>query len=99
MIQAQIFVDKDELIGSEPLYQFIVKFLLQKHIMGATAYQGRIGYGDSQHLNRPNELFSFDETPIIVTCIDEDAKVIAVIKELRQVYKGGFIITHQVDRW
>ena len=99
MIQAQIFVDKDDLMGTEPIYQFIVRFLLQHHIMGATAFQGKIGYGDSQHVNRPGELFSFDETPIIVTCIDEDAKVIAAIKELRQVYKGGFIVTHPVDRW
>jgi PII-like signaling protein len=99
MIQAQIFVDKDELIGSEPLYIFIVKFLLKQHIMGATALQGKMGYGDSQHLNRPDELFSFDETPIIITCIDEDDKVITAIKGLRKVYKGGFISTHPVDKW
>lgn len=97
MLQAQIFIDKDELHGTQPLYDFIFKFLIRHKIRGATAFRGQIGFGPHQHLKRPDGLFSFDEPPMMITFIDEDSKVKEVIKLLRQEVKNGFIVTHQVD--
>ena len=45
MIQAQIFIDKDELKGIKPLYEFILLFLLERNIAGATAFVGIMGFG------------------------------------------------------
>lgn len=101
MLQAQIYIDKDENVpeGTQPLYEFILQFLIKQKIKGATVFRGRLGYGGNQHLNRPNDLFSFDETPMMITCIDEDEKVRSALTALRKDMKSGFIITNQVEQW
>lgn len=99
MLQAQIFLDKNDLYGAQPLYEFIMQLLLINNIKGATAYQGIMGFGTNQQIKRPNQIFSFDDPPIMITFIDEENKVRDVLHRLRAEYKGGFIITHQVDQF
>ena len=98
MLQAQIFIDKDNLFQAQPLYEFIMQFLAQNNIKGATAFTGMMGFGKNQRIKRPNEIFSFDDPPVMITFIDEDEKVNAALKKLREKYKGGLIITHPVDQ-
>jgi len=97
MLQAQIFIDKDELHGAEPLYEYLFKFLIKHKVKGATAFRGQIGFGPNQHLKRPDSLFSFDEPPMMITFIDQNEKVKKVIEQLRKEITGGFIITHEVE--
>ena len=97
MLQAQIFIDKDELHGTKPLFEFVMQFLLLNHVKGATAFKGTMGFGSAQQVKRPNELFSFDEPPMMITFIDEEKKVQEVLKKFRKEYRGGFIITNHVD--
>ncbi|SHM48419.1 hypothetical protein SAMN05444266_108235 [Chitinophaga jiangningensis] len=97
MLQAQIFIDRDDMHGAQPLYEFIMHFLLRSNIKGATAYRGVMGFGANQQMKRPDQIFSFDEPPILLTFIDEEKKVREVLQALRQEYTGGFIVTHQVD--
>lgn len=99
MLQAQIFFDKDELKDTQSLYEFILQFLIKQKIKGATVFQGKLGYGENQRLNRPEALFSFDETPMMITFIDEDEKVKSALTALRKEVKSGFIVTNQVEAW
>lgn len=97
MLQAQIFIDKHELIGTQMLYEFILQLLIKQDINGATAFEGTVGYGINQRINKPNALFSFDETPMTVVFIDTDAKVTNALKALRKVWRGGLITTNAVE--
>ncbi|MGZ3918647.1 MAG: DUF190 domain-containing protein [Bacteroidia bacterium] len=99
MLQAQIFFDKDELKDTQSLYEFILQFLIKQKIKGATVFQGKLGYGENQRLNRPEALFSFDETPMMITFIDEEEKVKSALTALRKEVKRGFIVTNKVDAW
>lgn len=99
MLQAQIFIDKDETFGNQPLYEFIVQFLLKHKIAGATAFRGVIGFGEHHQVKRPDSIFSFDEPPMLITFIDEDEKVTNVLKALRKQVNSGFIVTSQVERF
>jgi PII-like signaling protein len=99
MLKAQIFINADELKDQQSLQEFIMQFIVRQKIKGATVFRGRLGFGKTQHLQRPNDLFSFDETPVMITFIDESEKVKTVLTELRNVWKGGFIITQQVEEW
>ncbi|WP_212005965.1 DUF190 domain-containing protein [Chitinophaga sp. HK235] len=99
MLQAQIFIDKDDLLGTRPLYDFIMQFLINNNVKGATAYRGFMGFGSNQLMKRPDEIFSFDEPPMMITFIDEEEKVREVLTLLRASYKGGFIITHPVEQF
>ncbi len=99
MLQAQIFIDKDELIGMKPLNEFIMEFLFKHEIAGATSFKGNAGFGLEHKMKKPNEIFSFDDTPLLITFIDKKEKVIEVIKEIRTHFNGGLIITNEVEKW
>ncbi|MDA3616338.1 DUF190 domain-containing protein [Polluticaenibacter yanchengensis] len=99
MLQVQIFIDKDEQKGMEPLHLFIMNLLIENGISGATSFTGHSGYGRHQRLKQPNQQFSFDETPMLITFIDEADKVKEALNNLRMIYRGGFIVTHNVDQW
>jgi len=97
MLQAQIFIDKEELYGSQPLYEYIVHFLLKQKIAGATAFRGTIGFGEHHQVKRPDSIFSFDEPPMLIIFIDEEEKVIRALTALRKEVSSGFIVTSKVE--
>lgn len=99
MLQAQIYIDLDDLYGSVPLYEFILDFLKERFIIGATAFKGIAGFGERSNLNRPKELFSFDETPLMITFCDTEEKVKSALTELRETVGRGFIVTHHIEIW
>ncbi|WP_138476258.1 DUF190 domain-containing protein [Dyadobacter bucti] len=98
MLQAQIFIGTDHWKGGLPLYEYILQFLVKQKVQGATVYRASLGF-DGKHLNRPNDLFSFDETPVVISFIDEEEKVKAALTLLRKEMKGGFIVTNHVEKW
>lgn len=99
MLQAQIYIDKDELKGMQPLDQFIMQLLIELGIAGATSFVGHSGFGRHHRLKQPAQQFSFDETPLLIIFIDEHKKVKEALTELRNHYRGGFIVTHEVEKW
>lgn len=99
MLQAQIYIDQDELRGIHPLHQFVMQLLIEHGIAGATAFAGHSGFGRHHRLKQPTQQFSFDETPMLIVFIDEEKKVKEALTELRKHYRGGFIVTHEVEQW
>jgi len=99
MTQAQIFIDKDEWRGMKPLHQSIMHFLMENAIAGATPFAGYSAFGRNHRLKQPTRQYSFDETPMLITFIDDTIKVKRVISELRKEYRGGLIVTHPVESW
>jgi PII-like signaling protein len=99
MLEAQIFIDKDELQGNRPLSEFIMKFLIQHKIIGATAFSGEAGFGKNQVIKNPSRLFSFDESPMVIVFVDEESKVLTTLTALRKQISSGFITTHKVDKF
>lgn len=75
MLQAQIFIDQHEMLGDMTLQKFIIEYLITQKVKGLTVFKGISGFSTNQHFNRPNDLFSFDEIPILITFIDDSEKV------------------------
>lgn len=96
MLQAQIFLDADDQKREQLLQDFILQFLLKHKIKGATVFRGQFGFGEKRQMMRPDELFSFDEIPLMITFIDEDEIVTNTLTELRKEWKKGLIVTHEV---
>lgn len=99
MLQAQIFFDKDEIHDTKPMNEFIMDFLINHKIKGATSFKGHAGFGKNQYMKNPSRLFSFDEPPMLIVFIDEDENVLRVLKELRKEMTTGFIVTSKVDKF
>ncbi len=98
MLQGQIFIDMDELKDSRPLHDYIMHFLAEYGILGATSFKGHTGFGKNHQIKRPNELFSFDEPPMLITFIDEEKKVRDIIAALRKEVTNAFITVHNVEK-
>jgi PII-like signaling protein len=99
MLEAQIFIDKDELHGNQLLSEFIMKFLIRNKIIGATAFSGEAGFGKNQIIKNPSRLFSFDDSPMVIMFVDDEKKVLSTLAAFRKEYTGGFITTHKVDKF
>ncbi len=99
MLQAQIFLDEDDFRETVPMHKYIMKLLINEGIAGATSFRGQSGFGKNHNLQQPNQQFSFDDAPILITFIDEDDKVKHAITEIRKKFDGGLIVTHSVEKW
>lgn len=99
MMQAQLFFDKDDRKQDMPLHKYILEFLVKRGIAGATMFEGVAGFGQNDYIQRPTQLFSFDEVPVMITFIDEDEKVKSTLTELRKLTNIGLFIAHPVSVW
>jgi len=99
MKQVQIYIDKEEEFGKIPLPQFILRFLLDNGIAGATCIDCASGFGNHYRLKHPGNSFILDEQPSLITFSDETEKAQEVITELRKYYRGGFITMHDVEQY
>ena len=99
LLRAEIYFDKDELGSTNPLHEFIMKSLMGSDIRGATAFQGSLGFGKDHQLKKPNELFSFDDPPMLILFIDEETKVKKALAKLRKSMKRGFFFVSRVEEY
>ena len=81
------------------MVDYIMEFLADADILGATAFRGELGFGENQKIKRPGRLFSFDEPPMVITFIDEDEKIRKMLTAFRKKVKSGFIVLTHVEIW
>jgi PII-like signaling protein len=99
MKQASIYFDKDKYFNDKPMADYLMEFLQDQNVLGATIFRGEAGFGESRTIKRPGQLFSFDEPPMVIVFIDEDEKVNKALAALRKKVKTGFIVVNQVEIW
>ena len=86
----QVFVeDTDTWDDGGPLHEAIVRMLEKRGIAGATVWNGIMGYGASRHVHRTG-LFG-DQKPVIITAIDSEDTIRAVLPELLAMVKEGLV--------
>jgi PII-like signaling protein len=78
---------------------YLMEFLVEHDVIGATLFRGEAGIGENHQIKRPGRLFSFDDPPMVITFIDEDEKVNKTLTALRKKVKSGFIVVNQVEIW
>lgn len=96
MLQAQVFIDLEEMKGDQSLHDYIMKFLVEEGISGATSFRGYAGFGKNHRVKFPREMFSFDEPPAMILFIDEDEKVMAAVHKLQSFLPGKLIAVFPV---
>lgn len=79
-----------------PLYQAIVEMLRARHFAGATVFRGVMGFGASARMRTDRvEVLSLD-LPIVVECVDEEARIEEILPELDTMIGGGLITMEKV---
>lgn len=88
-----IYVDETDTWGDArtPLYEAIVQRLFELGIDGATVNSGIMGYGVNRRLHKKGLFGVTDERPVTISIIDGEARLRAVLPELKKMVAEGII--------
>jgi PII-like signaling protein len=92
-----IYVDETDLWHGLPLYEAIVRRLRQAEIDGATAQHGMMGYGSHRKVHRKRLFGISDDKPVIISVVDEEPAIRAVLPEIRAMVKEGLLVLSDVE--
>jgi PII-like signaling protein len=98
-----IFFDESDVWGDPkiPLYEAVVRVLLEEGIAGATVLRGVLGYGAAHKLTQDALFGSTADRPVAVLSIDREEKLRAVLPRLQPMITEGlvFLAGGEVLHW
>jgi PII-like signaling protein len=98
-----MFFDESEAWGDPriPLYEAVVRVLMEEGIAGATVLKGELGYGAGHQLTQDGLFGSTAERPVVVMAIDREEKLRAALPSLRPMIRQGlvFLVEGEVLDW
>lgn len=88
-----LFFDEQDTWGDPriPLYEAVVRVLLEHQIAGATVLRGLIGFGAARYLREAGLFGVSPDRPITVLCVDEEAKLRAVMPAIAPLITEGMV--------
>lgn len=92
----RIHFGEDDKWHDKPLYEAIVLKCRELDIAGATVFRGIAGYGASTLIHKRHLLGSSD-APIMVSVIDTEEKIRALIPALDEMVDEGLIAMSNVE--
>ena len=92
-----IFLDETDVWGEFPLYEAIVRLLLQHGIAGATVNQGIMGYGFQQRVHHKRLFGISDDRPVTILVVEEDEKLRNVLPEIRSMIGDSLMVVLDAD--
>ena len=97
----RIFVGESDKVGHTPLYEVIVKEARDRHLAGATAWRGILGFGPSAHMRTTKLLDLSSDLPMVIEIVDEEKKVDDFIPILHDLFEnadsGGLTTIEKVE--
>ena len=96
-LQLTIYLNESDLSGDLPLHEVIVRRLLHLEILGATVTRGLMGYGKHGKVHRKRLFGVSDDRPIIITTVDDAARLRTVLPELKAMVPEGLITLQDVE--
>ena len=96
-LQLTIYLNEADQLKDVPLHEAIVRRLLHLEIAGATVTTGLMGYGKHGQLHRKRLLGVSDDRPVVITAIDDEARIRAALKAIQPMVLEGLITLQQVE--
>jgi PII-like signaling protein len=93
----RIFIGENDRWGGKSLYDAIVESLRANDIAGVTVYKGISGYGAHRRFHKEKRLSLSHDQPIILSVVDEEAKIRAYLPVLEQMVDEGLVVLSDVD--
>ena len=87
-----IFVNESDTWNNTPLYHAVVDRLRHLKMAGATAHAGILGFGHHTRVHSKRLFGIADDHSITITVVDEEARIRAVLPELRTMVREGLIL-------
>ena len=87
----RIHIGERDKFEGKPLYAAIVELLRSRKYAGATVLRAIMGFGASSTLHTDRiEVLSLD-LPIVVECVETQARIDAILPEIDRMMGGGLI--------
>ena len=96
-LQLTIYLDETDTHGEVPLYEAVVRRMLQLNLSGATVQRGVMGYGRHGRVHRSRLFGVSDDRPVVITAVDEEGKIRQATDEIRPLLTEGLITLHEVE--
>ncbi len=96
-LQLTIYLNEADRMGDMPLHEDIVRRLLRFDIAGATVTRGLMGYGNHGRVHRKRLFGVSDDRPVVITAVDEEARIRPILQELSSVVIEGLVTVHEVE--
>jgi uncharacterized protein len=93
----QIFVEGTDTWKGSPLYEAIVHLLEKRGVAGATVWNGVMGYGVSRRVHGKGLFGVTDEKPVVITAIDSEETIRAILPHLLPMVKEGLIVLYDAE--
>lgn len=97
----RIFVGESDKVGHTPLYEMIVKEARERHLAGATAWRGVLGFGPSARMRTSKLLDLSSDLPMVIEIVDEEQKINDLIPVLNELFEkadsGGLSTIESVE--
>jgi len=93
----QIFIEDTDRWEGTSLYEAIVRLLEKRGVAGATVWNGVMGYGVSRRVHQKGLFGVSDEKPVVITAIDSEEIIRAVLPQLLPMVKEGLIVLHDAE--
>ncbi|KLU63050.1 hypothetical protein CEB3_c05440 [Peptococcaceae bacterium CEB3] len=93
----KIYVGESERYRDKPLYQYLIRWLKEKGIGGATASRGIEGYGKDNILHTARLLELSSDLPIVLEVVDRSEKIEAIIPEICRIVPKGLVFSTDVQ--
>jgi uncharacterized protein len=92
-----IYLDETDVWEDLPLYEAIVRRLLQHGISGATVHRGIMGYGFQQRVHHKRLFGISDDRPVTISVVEEEANLRPFIAEIRGMVGDSLMVMLDVE--
>jgi len=93
----RVFIGEDDRWRGKPLHEAIVESLRANDIAGVTVYRGILGYGAHRRFHREKRMALSSDRPIMLSVIDDDAKIRAFLPTLESMVHEGLVVLSDVQ--
>ena len=93
----QIFIEDTDKWRGESLSDAIIRLLHKRGIIGATVWNGVMGYGAGGRIHRKGLFGVTDEKPVVITAIDSEKNLRAVVPEILPMVKEGVVALSDIE--
>ncbi|MPZ72488.1 MAG: DUF190 domain-containing protein [Nitriliruptorales bacterium] len=93
----RIFIGEDDEHDGRPLHEVIVELLRAEGLAGATVFRGIMGFGASSRIHSAHVLRLSEDLPILIECVDQPAKIEAVLPKLDDMITEGLVTVEKAE--
>lgn len=93
----RIFADLTDSWQDDSLHEAIVRVLERNGLAGATVLTGIMGYGRHRLIHGKGLFGMVDAKPVMIVCIDEEEKIMAVLPAIVPMVQEGLITLQDID--